>query len=55
MTRSQVVVVQGAQSGSPAVVGLFDHAGTMIDRDRVPLSMNEARDRIAGAARVYGR
>ncbi len=53
MTRSQVAVMQGVQSGQPAVVGLFDHAGTMIDRDRVPVTMEEAKERIDRAARAY--
>jgi predicted amino acid racemase len=53
MTRSQVAVLQGVQSGQPAVVGIFDHAGTMIDRQRVPVRMKEAKERIARAARAY--
>jgi predicted amino acid racemase len=53
MTRSQVAVLQGVQSGQPAVVGLFDHAGTMIDPGRVPVGMKEAKERIARAARAY--
>jgi predicted amino acid racemase len=53
MTRSQVAVLQGVQSGKPQVVGLFDHAGTMIDRDRVPVSMREAQASIENVARAY--
>jgi predicted amino acid racemase len=53
MTRTQVGVVQGVQSGQPAVIGIFDHAGTMIDRERVPIAMKEAKERIARAARAY--
>ncbi len=55
MTRSYVAVLQGVQSGKAELVGLFDHAGTMVDRSRVPLSMKEARDRITHAARAYRR
>ncbi len=53
MTRSSVAVLSGVQSGNPTLAGLFDHAGTMIDRDRVPLSVKDAKDRIARAARAY--
>jgi predicted amino acid racemase len=55
MTRSYVAVVQGAQSGSPTLAGLFDHAGTMIGRDHVPLAMKQAKDRIERTARAYRR
>ena len=53
MTRSYVAVVQGVQSGSPSLAGLFDHAGTMIRRDHVPLPMGQAMESIERAARAY--
>jgi predicted amino acid racemase len=53
MTRSQVAVVQGVQSGKPQVVGLFDHAGTMIDRDRIPVAITDAQRTIESVAKTY--
>jgi predicted amino acid racemase len=53
MTRSQVAVLQGVQSGKPQVVGLFDHAGTMIDRDRVPVAISEVVKSIESVAKTY--
>ncbi len=53
MTRSYIAVVQGVQSGSPSLAGLFDHAGTMIDRNNVPLPMRKAKQSIERAARRY--
>lgn len=55
MTRSQVAVVQGVQSGKLRVVGLFDNAGTMIDRDRVPVPVAEAQKTIETVARTYAK
>ena len=53
MTRSQVAVLQGVQAGKPRLVGLFDHAGTMIDRQRVPVAMAEAVKSIESVAKSY--
>lgn len=53
MTRSNVAVVQGVQSGSPSLAGLFDNAGTMIRRDHAPLPIRQARESIERAAQAY--
>lgn len=53
MTRAQVAVVSGAQTGKPELAGIFDHAGTMMDADRVPLPLEEARKTIDRVASRY--
>ena len=53
MTRCQVAVLQGAQSGRPRLAALFDHAGTMIDRGRIPVPMAEAKEVIERVSREY--
>lgn len=53
MTRSNVVVLSGVHSGDPQVVGLFDHAGTMLDRSFDPVSTPEANRRLAEVVARY--
>ena len=55
MTRSQVVVLAGVQQGAPEVAGLFDHAGTLMDEDRIPVGMAEARASFERTLRRYAR
>ncbi|BAS26255.1 alanine racemase [Limnochorda pilosa] len=52
MTRSHVAVVAGISTGSPEVVGLFNHAGTMVTFDWDVIPTPEARERIQ---QVVGR
>lgn len=54
MTRSWVAVARGISTGKPELVGLFDHAGHMLDADSmeaVPLA--EARARVNAVAASY--
>lgn len=52
MTRSQVAVVAGIGRNQPELVGLFDHAGTMIDDDRQPVPTPQVLEKIEA---VLGR
>lgn len=55
MTRSQVAVVGGVQSGNPELLGLFDHAGTLIDADHNPIASADSRASVASVSARYAR
>ncbi len=48
MTRSYTAAVSGIGAGYPVVEGLFDHAGTMLDGEFGPVSVDEARSLVSG-------
>jgi predicted amino acid racemase len=47
MTRSYVAVVSGIHSGRPALEGLFDHAGNLLDERGCPVGVEVVRERVA--------
>ena len=46
MTRSYTAGVAGISSGNPRVIGLCDHAGTILDDDFNPMSLSRARETV---------
>ncbi len=53
MTRSYIAVVAGIERDTPEVAGLFDHAGTMLDRTFIPVPLDDARHRIEDVTTRY--
>ena len=47
MTRSYTAGVAGISTGEPQVIGLCDHAGTMLDEDFNPMSLSSARETVS--------
>lgn len=53
MTRSSVVILKGIASGTPEIVGIFDHAGTMVDSKFNPIPVIEANSLISDIVASY--
>ena len=53
MTRSNIIILKGVNSASPKIVGIFDHAGNMLDSNFDPIPTQEANQIIEDIVECY--